>query len=107
MEWIKIFSSAAEAVGRVPPGKLQLLVIMGRRICLANHNGVFMAVQDSCSHNGESLSKGTVNYLGEVICPWHNYRFDLRSGKACDSSSPDLKTYAVKVDEQGLFVGVE
>src|SRR5262245_64643985 len=98
MEWIKIFSSATEAVNKVPPGKLQLLVIMGKRICLANHNGSFMAVQDSCSHNGESLSKGTMNYLGEVICPWHNYRFDLQSGRACDSSCPDLKTYEVKVD---------
>jgi len=106
MEWIKIFSSAQEAQSRVPPGKLQLLVIGDKRVCLANHQGNFLAVQDSCSHNGESLSKGQINYLGEVICPWHNYRFDLQSGRAADSSSPDLTTYPVKIDDDGFFIGL-
>jgi len=87
-------------------GKPQLLILNGKRICLSLHNNSFFAVQDSCTHNGESLSKGHINYLGEIICPWHNYRFDLQSGKACDSSCRDLITYPIKVDENGFFVGI-
>jgi 3-phenylpropionate/trans-cinnamate dioxygenase ferredoxin subunit len=106
MEWIKIFSDVDEAMKRIQAGRPQLLIVHGRRICLTLVDDTFLAVQDACSHNGESLSKGHINYLGEIICPWHNYRFDLRSGKACDSSSPDLKTYPVKVNESGFFIGI-
>jgi nitrite reductase/ring-hydroxylating ferredoxin subunit len=106
MEWIKIFSGVEEARTRLVPGKPQLLIVGKTRICLAFVNGNFRAVQDACTHNGESLSKGTINYLGEIICPWHNYRFDLATGKACDSSCTDLRTFPIKLDESGFFIGI-
>lgn len=106
MEWVKIFPNIDEAKRRIQPSKPQLLVVNGKRICLALIDDNFVAVQDACSHNGESLSKGHINYLGEIVCPWHNYRFDLRSGKACDSSSPDLKTYPININETGFFIGI-
>ena len=106
MEWIKIFSSSEEAIGRFG-GQPALRVVIGEeRICLAQHQGRFFAVQDACSHNGESLSGGAVNYLGHIVCPWHNYRFDLASGKACDSDCSDLKTYPVRNDASGIFIGI-
>jgi 3-phenylpropionate/trans-cinnamate dioxygenase ferredoxin subunit len=106
MEWIKIFSDDTEAKKRLVSGKPQLLIVQGKRICLVLYDGRYFAVQDACTHNGESLSKGQINYLGEIICPWHNYRFQLKSGTASDSSCPDLKTYPVRVDESGFFIGI-
>jgi 3-phenylpropionate/trans-cinnamate dioxygenase ferredoxin subunit len=106
MEWIKIFSNEQEALQRVPEHKPQLVVIGGLRICLVLHNGHFHAVQDSCTHNGESLSKGLVNFLGEIVCPWHGYRFALDSGRACDSDSRDLLIYPVRIDPSGFYIGI-
>jgi nitrite reductase/ring-hydroxylating ferredoxin subunit len=106
MEWIKIFQSEDEAINKLASQKPQLLILHGKRICLVNDHGKFKAVQDACSHNGESLSKGKVNHLGEIVCPWHGYRFELSTGRACDSSSPDLVTYPVKIDESGFYVGI-
>jgi nitrite reductase/ring-hydroxylating ferredoxin subunit len=106
VEWFRVFSNEQEARQRLAPDKPQLVILGGTRICLVRHDDKFLAVQDACSHNGESLSKGTVNFLGEIICPWHGYRFELSSGRACDSSSPELKTYPVKVDETGFFIGL-
>lgn len=106
MNWVKVFSSDAEARQRIKPDKPQLLILEGVRICLVLHGDRFYAVQDACTHNSESLSKGQVNYLGEVICPWHGYRFDLQSGKACDSSCRDLKTYPLKSEASGFYVGL-
>jgi 3-phenylpropionate/trans-cinnamate dioxygenase ferredoxin subunit len=106
MEWVKVFSTETEARLRIIPDKPQLLILNGKRICLVLHDDKFAAVQDSCSHNGESLSKGKVNFLGEIICPWHGYRFELSSGRPCDSSNPDLKTFPVKMDATGFFIGV-
>ena len=106
MEWVKLFGSEAEARTKLMENKPQLLKVKGTRICLVMHQGSFLAVQDSCTHNGESLSRGQINYLGEIICPWHNYRFQLRTGRACDSSCRDLVTYTIKSDESGFFIGV-
>lgn len=106
MQWVKIFSGEAEAREKMKDKKLQLLIIHGKRLCLAMHRQEFFAVQDACTHNSESLSRGAINILGEVICPWHNYRFDLRSGRECSTRSSDLKTYPVKINEEGFYVGI-
>jgi nitrite reductase/ring-hydroxylating ferredoxin subunit len=104
--WIKIFNSETEARERIKPDSPQLLIIGSTRVCLVLHGGKFSAVQDACSHNGQSLSKGAVNYLGEIVCPWHGYRFDLTSGRPCDSSSPDLITYSVRIDDSGFYLAI-
>jgi nitrite reductase/ring-hydroxylating ferredoxin subunit len=106
MEWIRIFSSENEARERLHGKNTQLLIIRGQRICLALYRDEFFAVQDACSHNSESLSKGRINGVGEIVCPWHGYRFELRSGKPCDSSCPDLRTFPVKHDASGFFIGI-
>ncbi|HEY0770964.1 MAG TPA: Rieske (2Fe-2S) protein [Sphingobacteriaceae bacterium] len=104
--WIKIFASEAAARERIKPDTPQLVIIGSTRICLVLHDDSFSAVQDACSHNGQSLSRGHINYLGEIVCPWHGYRFDLATGRACDSSSPELKTYPVRIDETGFYLAV-
>jgi 3-phenylpropionate/trans-cinnamate dioxygenase ferredoxin subunit len=106
MEWIKVFSSGDEARKRLKDGKPQLLIIDGKRLCMVLRADHFYVVQDSCSHNGESLSKGTVNHLGEIICPWHGHQFSLTTGRECSERSSDLNTYPVKEEEDGLFIAM-
>ncbi|MCU0397096.1 MAG: nitrite reductase (NAD(P)H) small subunit [Cyclobacteriaceae bacterium] len=106
MQWVKIFSGEQEARQRIQPDRPQLVLVQGKKICLVLHHEKFHAVQDFCTHNGESLSKGLVNYLGEIVCPWHNYRFDLQSGRECASRSSDLKTYPIRIEQDGFFVGI-
>ena len=106
MQWYKIFSDEGEARERLRADIPQRVIVGETRIALVRHAEKFYAVQDACTHNGESLSNGKVNYLGEIICPWHGYRFQLLGGKACDSSCRDLNTYALKIDETGFFIGI-
>jgi nitrite reductase/ring-hydroxylating ferredoxin subunit len=106
MEWIKVFSSGDEARKRLKDGKPQLLIIHGKRLCMVLRADHFYVVQDSCSHNGESLSKGTVNHLGEIICPWHGHQFSLATGRECSQRSTDLETYPIKEESEGLFIGM-
>lgn len=106
MEWIRIFSGAEEADRQIPEKRPQLVIIGDTRICLVRLKTGYAAVQDSCSHKGESLSKGSVNYLGEIICPWHNYCFELRTGREINGRSWPLKTYPLKIDETGFFIGI-
>jgi nitrite reductase/ring-hydroxylating ferredoxin subunit len=106
MEWLKIFSGESEALQRLQNNKPQLVIANGQRICLVTTNKRFFAVQDSCTHSGASLSQGTINYLGEIICPLHNYCFSLHTGQELSSRSRDLKTYPIKIDDSGFYIGI-
>ncbi len=92
--------------GRLSDNKPQLLLVRGKRICLVRRENQLLAVQDTCTHNGESLSKGAVNHLGEIRCPWHGYQFDLKTGRECSERSHDLVTYPVKEENDGVFIGL-
>lgn len=104
--WVKIFSTQQEAFSGLQVDQPQLVIIGKHRIALVLHSQQLYAVQDFCTHNKESLSKGTVNYLGEIICPWHNYQFQLKSGRECNQRSADLHVYPVEVRDDGVFIDI-
>lgn len=106
MDWIKIFADPAAARQVLVNDRPQLVIIGSKRICLVLHNEKLLAIEDKCSHNGESLSKGTINYVGEVVCPWHGYRFNLVTGRESGERSRDLMTYPVKEDQEGVFIAL-
>lgn len=106
MEWVKVFSGKEEALQRIAPMKPQLVIIGVQRICLIRFKDQFSAVQDDCSHKGESLSRGHVNFLGEVVCPLHDYCFETRTGRESRMRSADLQVFPIKIDETGFFIGI-
>ncbi|NJN29013.1 MAG: Rieske 2Fe-2S domain-containing protein [Cyclobacteriaceae bacterium] len=106
MQWIKIFASEERAANTLTENKPQLVVANGKRICLVKHEGKYLAVSDRCTHNGESLSKGKVNHLGEIICPWHGHQFNLKSGREIHERSADLECFPIKVEQSGFYLGL-
>ncbi|MGB0521922.1 MAG: Rieske (2Fe-2S) protein [Flammeovirgaceae bacterium] len=106
MKWLKVFNTLEEAEKVVPMRSSRLILAGNRKICLSHAVAGFFAVDDACPHLGESLSKGTVNFLGEVICPWHSFRYNLKNGLECENRTRKVQTYPIKVDETGFYVGV-
>lgn len=106
LKWYKVIDSSSEALRRIPRGKLQLVQVGKRRICVAHTDQGFSAVADTCPHLGESLSKGHTNYLNEVICPWHGYRFNLVHGDECEGRTAPLEVHKIELREDGLFLGL-
>jgi len=106
MKWYKVFDSKEKALQTIENNKAILLKIGDRRICLANFKDEIFATADKCPHNGESLSKGEVNYIGEIICPWHNYRFGLKNGTECQNRTQDLQTYPIDNRSDGIYIGI-
>jgi nitrite reductase/ring-hydroxylating ferredoxin subunit len=69
--------------------------------------GEVFAIARACPHEGYPLEEGMV--IGETItCPWHGWRFDLRSG-ACLTAGEDTQTFPISVDGDDVLVdlGVE
>lgn len=106
MEWIKIFESEEEVQTKLNQNIPFRLVIQGKSICIALRLGVLYAFENKCPHNGESLSKGSINYLGEIVCPWHGYRFNINTGRECAERCRDLETFPVKQNTDGVFIAV-
>ena len=105
LKWYKVLS-ADEASRRIPKGSLQLVRLGEQRICIANSNGGYAAISDTCPHRGASLSQGSINFLNEIICPLHGYRYNLENGRECEQRTEDLDVYKIELRENGLFLGV-
>ena len=106
MEWIKIFNNANEIKSALHENKPQLLIVHGVRITLVLRQNVIYALEDACPHNGQSLSKGNINFSNEIVCPLHEYRFQLVTGREAGQRCRDLKTFLTKLDDTGFYIGL-
>ena len=62
------------------------------------------AVEDRCTHDGESLEGAEVESC-QVICPRHGAHFCLRTGEALTPPAYEpLKTYRVRVENGRILV---
>lgn len=68
-------------------------------------DGIF-ATENSCSHEYSELSEGMI-MGGDVYCPKHGSRFDIRTGAVKDlPATRPVKTYPVKVEEGVVYVRI-
>ena len=73
-------------------------------VCFTRNHNNFYAFDDSCPHQGKPLIQAKCTDNGEVLCPFHQYKFDLKTGRG---HGLYLQTYPVEVRINGVFVGVE
>lgn len=95
------------SIEEIRPGKMKLVVASGRRILLANVDGVVYATDDTCTHEEASLSSGFLK--GDLVkCPLHGSRFNVRTGQALEEPAEEnLKTYPVKISGGDILINVE
>ena len=77
----------------------------GRRIALIPVDGIWYAIDNQCPHKGGPLGAGAVK--GTVItCPWHLFRFDLKTGASMTNARMCVKTYPVRLENNLIVVSV-
>jgi 3-phenylpropionate/trans-cinnamate dioxygenase ferredoxin subunit len=90
-----------------------MVVVGGKEVLLANVDGSYHAIANTCTHSGGSLAKGVLDG-GIVTCPKHGARFDVRNGKAVGEAKiafmkmkvNDEESYMVKVEGTNIMVGM-
>ena len=92
-------------VGDIPVGKGAVFEVNGRVVAVFNEDGTYRAMDDMCPHMGASLSTGFLE-ASEVTCPWHAWRFDIKTGAWCDNPSLKIDTFEVRVEGQEIQVKV-
>jgi 3-phenylpropionate/trans-cinnamate dioxygenase ferredoxin subunit len=92
------------ATREVPPGTVKVVEVKGRQVAICNLDGEYFAVEDVCTHDGGPLGSGRL-CDGEIECPRHGGRFDVRSGRATVLPAINaIRTYPVAVSEGDLML---
>lgn len=70
--------------------------VEGVAVVIVRCGAELLAVEDRCTHDGESLGEAPVQDC-QIICPRHGSRFCLRSGEALTPPAYEpLRTYRVR-----------
>jgi ferredoxin-nitrite reductase len=88
----------------IAEGAAKLVRVKGEEMAVFKNDGKLYGIQNTCPHEGGQLCNGWIEG-GEVVCPLHGYKFDLRTG-AC-STDPKLKVKVFCLIAQGEQVAVE
>ena len=100
-------------VDEIPPGERKIVEVDGRSIGVFNVGGEFLALRNTCPHQGGPLCLGLIGSLviaarpgeyalsspGEMLrCPWHGWEFDMRTGQSWfDPARTRVRSYPAAV----------
>jgi nitrite reductase (NADH) small subunit len=89
----------------IPAGSIREFAVEGKSIALANVDGTFHAINNTCLHRGGPLGSGEMN--GKVVtCPWHGWQYDVTTGKLQMNPSVGVDCYQVEVRGDDIFVNI-
>ena len=103
--WHKIASAESDLIFNA--NHIAVIEIDSKKICIARYQNGLFGIPLKCPHAGGLLSEGYVDALGNIVCPVHRYKYNLRNGYNSSGEGFYLKTYPVQVKENGIFVGLE
>ncbi len=76
-----------------------------KTLCIANVNGELAALDNSCFHRGGPLGQGVVDH-GKVVCPWHGWAYDPKTGVAEHKPDAKVAVYPLKVEGDDVLVEI-
>ena len=89
----------------MPPGSVATVQAGDEEIALAHVDGGFYATQAACIHLQGPLGQGWLE--GPLLtCPWHGWRYDVRTGENDFDRAIRLRTYDVRVADGEVQVAV-
>ena len=93
-------------VDSIKPGSGKGLNLLGRKYAVYNLDGKFYGMEGSCKHMKAALAKGQI--IGTVVvCPMHDWQYDIPTGKCLTEDWANLKTYPVEVEDNSVFIILE
>lgn len=90
----------------IEEGKLKEVDVDERPIALAKFQDIVYALDNICTHDGGTLSQGVV-VKGQVQCPRHGARFDLKTGAVTRMPAAlAIGAYEVRIENGEVYVAI-
>ncbi len=91
----------------IPPSQMKEVQVDGESVCIANVDGKYYAISSICTHEGGPLADGTLDGY-EVECPWHNSKFDVRTGEVISPPANEPEpAYEVKIEGNNILIKIQ
>ena len=91
-----VFEKVAET-NEIVSGQMKSVKLGAAEVLVANINGTYYAIGNTCTHQGGNLSMGTLQ--GNIVtCPKHKSQFDVTTGKVI--SGPKLFLVHPKIKDE-------
>ncbi len=92
-------------LSKLAEGKPAAVFPLGLPVLLIRLGAEVFALENRCAHMGCPLAAGKLD--GHILrCPCHDWRFDIRNGRFLDAPELAVKTYAVKVKDEKVFIRI-
>jgi nitrite reductase/ring-hydroxylating ferredoxin subunit len=98
MAFVKVASLAS-----LPPGSLTEVTLGEESYALCNVNGELHALAGICPHAGGPIGQGNL-HDNTVICPWHEWAYDCRTGENDFDPAIKLDTFPVKTEGDDILL---
>ena len=90
-------------LAELPVGRAKSVVVGNRKIALFRTSSGFFASDNACPHRGGPLGDGDL-FGEEIVCPWHLWGFDVRSGVCTGNAQVRLTKHEVKTEGDRILV---
>ncbi len=91
----------------IAPSQMKEVQVDGESVCIANVDGNYYAIGSICTHEGGPLADGTLDGY-QVECPWHNSKFDVRTGDVISPPANEPEpAYEVKIEGNNILIKLQ
>jgi len=100
VNWTYVLDDIALLEGRMAP-----VYPLGVNVVLARVGGAVYAVSGTCAHMACPLFMGRLEGY-TIVCPCHDWRFDVRTGRFLNAPELGLTVYPTKLEAGKVFVNL-
>ena len=86
---------------------IAVVEVKGKKICIGRHNEDAFAFAYKCPHAGGILADGFIDALGNVVCPLHRYKYDMKNGRNVSGEGYYMSNWPLEIRDDGVYVGFE
>ena len=90
-------------VSQLPPGSVMEAEVDGNTYAVCNVDGSLHALDGICLHAGGPLGQGALHGV-MLVCPWHGWEYDCRTGVNDFDQDVKVATFPVKVDGADILI---
>src|SRR6266516_1753550 len=95
----------AGSLSELPPGAVKEIDAGDATYVVCNVDGTLHCLGGTCPHAGGPLGEGILDG-NTLMCPWHGWEFDCRSGLSISGDGLQVETYPVRVEDGNILIEV-